>query len=63
MVRLIRSGASDSAMRRTNSFVTFSSAAAETPESHDVHETIAALQEEMVQAAEALEFERATRAG
>ena len=34
-------------------------AAAETPESHDVHETIAALQEEMVQAAEALEFERA----
>ena len=34
-------------------------AAAETPETHDVHETIAALQEEMMQAAEALEFERA----
>ncbi len=34
-------------------------AAAETPETYDVHETIAALQEEMMQAAEALEFERA----
>ena len=34
-------------------------AAAETPETHDIHETIAALQEEMMQAAEALEFERA----
>ena len=34
-------------------------AAAETPETHDVHETIAALQEEMLAAAEALEFERA----
>ncbi|MDD6029819.1 MAG: excinuclease ABC subunit UvrB [Kiritimatiellae bacterium] len=34
-------------------------AAAETPETADVRETIAALQEEMMQAAEALEFERA----
>ena len=34
-------------------------AAAETPEKYDVRETIAALQEEMLQAAEALEFERA----
>ncbi len=34
-------------------------AAAETPETHDLHETIAALQEEMMQAADALEFERA----
>jgi len=34
-------------------------AASETPETHDVHETIAALQEEMMQAADALEFERA----
>ena len=34
-------------------------AANETPESSDVRETIAALQEEMMQAADALEFERA----
>ena len=34
-------------------------AAAETPEKYDVRETIASLQEEMLQAAEALEFERA----
>ena len=34
-------------------------AAAETPETADVRETVAALQEEMMQAAEALEFERA----
>ena len=34
-------------------------AANETPETYDVRETIAALQEEMLQAADALEFERA----
>jgi excinuclease ABC subunit B len=34
-------------------------AANETPETYDVRETIAALQEEMMQAADALEFERA----
>ena len=34
-------------------------AVAETPETYDVRETIAALQEEMLQAADALEFERA----